>query len=80
MLAETNHMKALIMRNVFDLAVGESAQILGFENRKIADISESMGLCIGQNIRMISKSGTVVIGINFRTVAIGKALAGAIYV
>jgi hypothetical protein len=68
------------MRKLFDLAAGESAQILGFENRKIADISESFGLCVGQNVRLISKSGTVVIGLNFRTIAIGRALARAIYV
>ncbi|MDR0753216.1 MAG: ferrous iron transport protein A [Holosporaceae bacterium] len=69
-----------MMRKLFDLAVGESAQILGFENQKMADISESAGLYVGANIRLISKSGTVVIGLNFRIIAIGKTLAGAIYV
>ncbi|MDR1435569.1 MAG: ferrous iron transport protein A [Puniceicoccales bacterium] len=68
------------MRNIFDLSVGESAKILGFENGKIADIFGSMGLCTGQNICLISKSGTVVIGLNFRTIAIGRSLAGRIYV
>ncbi|MDR1375480.1 MAG: ferrous iron transport protein A [Holosporaceae bacterium] len=62
------------------MSVGESARISGFENGEIADISGSMGLCVGENIRLISKSGTIVIGVNFRTLAIGRSLAGRIYV
>ncbi|MDR0580908.1 MAG: ferrous iron transport protein A [Holosporaceae bacterium] len=68
------------MRSIFDLSVGESAKISGFADGKVADISGSMGLCVGQDIRLISKCGTVVIGLNFRTLAIGKSLAGRIYV
>jgi hypothetical protein len=68
------------MRNVFDLSSGETAEILGFENQEIAEFSSSMGLYVGQNIRMISKSGTVSIGVNFRIVAISKKLARMIYV
>ncbi|MDR1458126.1 MAG: ferrous iron transport protein A [Puniceicoccales bacterium] len=68
------------MRNIFDLSVGESAKILGFENGKIANISGSMGLHVSQDITLISKAGTVVIGLNFRTIAISKSLAGMIYV
>jgi Fe2+ transport system protein FeoA len=68
------------MKSIFDLSPGEFAKISGFEDEKIANISGSMGLCVGQNIRLISKYGTVIIGLNFRTLAIGKSLAGRIYV
>jgi Fe2+ transport system protein FeoA len=69
-----------IHMSVFDLSIGESAQISGFENQKTATTSESMGLYEGQSVQIAHKSGDIVINVNFRTIAISKALAKKIHV
>jgi Fe2+ transport system protein FeoA len=67
-------------RTICDLSIGESARVSGFKTPETADISASMGLYTGQNIHVIHKSGAIVVGVNFRTIALGKALASRIYV
>jgi Fe2+ transport system protein FeoA len=67
-------------KSLIDLSTGENAKILGFENAKAADVFNSMGLFIGQSIRVIYKSATVVISVNHRMIAMSSVLAGRIYV
>jgi hypothetical protein len=82
MLGITNIKKTSlsVTKNLIDLPTGENAKILKFENAKTADVFHSMGLFIGQEVRVIYKSATVVISVNHRMIAMSSILAGRMYV
>ncbi|MDR1034690.1 MAG: ferrous iron transport protein A [Holosporales bacterium] len=69
-----------MIKSVIDLQPGKNAKILEFANAKVADVFESMGLFVGQMVQVIYKSGTVVISVNHRMIAMSRVLAERIYV
>jgi hypothetical protein len=66
--------------SIVDLPIGGEAKILKFENEKVDDIFTPMGLFVGQSVRVIYKSATIVISLNYRMIAMSNALAKRVYV
>jgi hypothetical protein len=67
-------------RSLYDLLIEENGQIMDFEDKRTADLSTSMGLSVGKDVRCISRTGTVVIATSHQTIAVCKSLARKIYV
>jgi len=68
------------MRTLFDVQIGETVKITGFDPETSKAVFTRFALFEGQFIKCIAKPGPVVIKEKFQTIAIGKEFSKKIYV
>lgn len=68
------------MVTLCDIEIGQEAEISEFLDSAIKCNSQRFGLFKGGRIRCIAKPGPVIVEISRQVVAIGKNLAGQIFV
>ncbi|MDR3179454.1 MAG: ferrous iron transport protein A [Holosporaceae bacterium] len=65
---------------LYDLAVGNKAEIVDFFDENVRELSEKFGLFRGKIIKCVAKNGPIVIENRFQKMALGKSLASKIYI